>query len=311
MRLAIVFHLTGTILRFLGIAFVAPLLVALYYKETADAVGFVAAGLLAVVAGQALRRRIGKREWVLRRVEALAVVVGTYLLVAAIGAVPYAMAGLAAVDAVFESMSGITATGATILTDFGSFGRGLMFWRSMSQWLGGMGVITLFIAVLPRLAIGGRQLFFTEAPGLTDGGLAPQIRKTAAMLWRLYVGLTLAEFVALMLAGLPAYDAICHAIGDGVDVRVLGQTQNRSWATTVRRSNGSSADSCFWLARTSRCNTARCYAASQEHSSPTTSFESTLASSPLRPSRSRAFSCRRVRPQLQPCGPDYFKPCRF
>ena len=212
MRLAIVFHLTGTILRFLGIAFVAPLLVALYYKETADAVGFVAAGLLAVVAGQALRRRIGKREWVLRRVEALAVVVGTYLLVAAIGAVPYAMAGLAAVDAVFESMSGITATGATILTDFGSFGRGLMFWRSMSQWLGGMGVITLFIAVLPRLAIGGRQLFFTEAPGLTDGGLAPQIRKTAAMLWRLYVGLTLAEFVALMLAGLPAYDAICHAM---------------------------------------------------------------------------------------------------
>ncbi|HAK54849.1 MAG: TrkH family potassium uptake protein [Vicinamibacterales bacterium] len=212
MRLAIVLHLTGTILRVFGAAFLAPLLVALYYGETADAIGFVSAGVLAAAAGQVMRRRVDGREWVLRRVEGMAVVAGTWLLVAVIGSVPYAVAGLGAVDALFESMSGITATGATIFTDFGVFGRGLLFWRSMSQWLGGMGVITLFIAVLPRLAIGGRQLFFTEAPGPTDDGLTPQVRKTAGLLWRLYAGLTLAEFVALRLAGMSAFDAICHAM---------------------------------------------------------------------------------------------------
>ena len=213
MRLAIVFHLTGAILRFLGAAFVAPLLIALYSRESADAITFLATGVVAVVLGEVMRRQIRHREWTLKRVEALAVVVVTYLLVAMIGAVPYTMNGMTIADAMFESMSGITATGATTLTDFDSFGRGLMFWRSMSQWLGGLGIITLFIAVLPRLAIGGRQLFFTETtttPG--SGGLKPHVRETAAMLWRLYVGLTLAEFVALMLAGLSAYDAICHAM---------------------------------------------------------------------------------------------------
>ena len=212
MRLVIVLHLIGTILRVFGVTLLAPLIVALYWGERSDAAGFVAAGLLALVAGQAMRRRIDERDYVLRRVEGLAIVAGTWLLVAAVGAVPYAVAGLSPIDAVFESMSGLTTTGATILTRFEDVGRGLMFWRSMSQWLGGMGVITLFIAVLPRLAIGGRQLFFAEAPGPTDEGLTPQIRKTAAVLWRLYVGLTVAEFLALMLASMPAYDAICHAM---------------------------------------------------------------------------------------------------
>ena len=212
MRLVIVLHLIGTILRVFGATLLAPLIVALYWGERSDAAGFVAAGLLALAAGQAMRSRINEREYVLRRVEGLAIVAGTWLAVAAVGAVPYAVGGLSPIDAVFESMSGLTATGATILTRFEDLGRGLMFWRSMSQWLGGMGVITLFIAVLPRLAIGGRQLFFAEAPGPTDEGLTPQIRKTAAVLWRLYVGLTVAEFLALMLAGMPAYDAICHAM---------------------------------------------------------------------------------------------------
>ena len=212
MRLVIVLHLIGTILRVFGATFAAPLIVALYWGESDDALGFVGAGLIALAAGQAMRRRIDEREYLLRRVEGLAIVAGTWLLVAAVGAVPYAVAGLPIIDSGFESMSGLTATGATILTRFEDLGRGLMFWRSMSQWLGGMGVITLFIAVLPRLAIGGRQLFFTEAPGPTEEGVTPQIRKTAAVAWRLYLGLTLAEFLALTVAGMPAYDAICHAM---------------------------------------------------------------------------------------------------
>ena len=89
--------------------------------------------------------------------------------------------------------------------------RRFYFWRSLSQWLGGLGVIALFVAILPRLAIGGRQLFFTEAPGPTDEKLTPQIRKTAAALWLVYAGLTAAETLALTLSGMPLFDALCHA----------------------------------------------------------------------------------------------------
>ena len=95
-------------------------------------------------------------------------------------------AGLGFVDALFESMSGLTTTGATVFTDFSAFGRGIFFWRALTQWLGGVGVIALFIAVLPRLAIGGRELFFAEAAGPTDDKLTPQLRQTAIALWKIY-----------------------------------------------------------------------------------------------------------------------------
>ena len=148
----------------------------------------------------------------LRRIAALAVVSGTWLLVAHLGAVPYVWVGLSPIDALFESMSGFTTTGATTLVDFGRLSRAMMFWRSLTQWLGGMGVITLFVAVLPRLAIDMRQLFFAEAPGPTDEKLTPHLRQTAAYLWRFYAGLTLAEVVLLAVAGMPLYDAVCHAM---------------------------------------------------------------------------------------------------
>ena len=119
---------------------------------------------------------------------------GEYIPV--LGAIPYVWVGLS----------------PTILVDFDQLGRGMMFWRSMTQWLGGMGVITLFAAVLPRLAFGVRQLFFAETPGPTDEKLTPHIRQTASYLWRLYAGLTAAEVVVLLLAGMPFYDAVCHSM---------------------------------------------------------------------------------------------------
>ena len=212
MRLSIIIKVTGGVLRVFGLTFLWPLAVAAYYGEWTDTGGFALAGLLAAAAGQAMWLATREREPDLRRIEALAVVAVTWLVVALLGSVPYVWAGLSPVDAVFESMSGFTTTGATIFTDFGLFGRGLLFWRSLTQWLGGMGVITLFVAILPRLAMGVGQLFFAEAPGPTDEKLTPQIRKTAAVLWRLYAGLTLAEFLALSLAGMPVYDAVCHAM---------------------------------------------------------------------------------------------------
>ncbi len=210
MRLAIVVHLTGALVRLFSVALLAPLAVALLYGERHDAWGFLLAAGVAFVAGH-LMRRVAEEPHDVRRVEAMAVVAGTWLLVALAGAVPYVWAGVSLVDALFESMSGLTTTGATTFADFGALGRGIFFWRSLTQWLGGLGVIALFVAVLPRLAIGGRQLFFAEAPGPTDEKLTPQIRKTAAALWLLYTGLTATEAVSLRAVGLPWFDAVCHA----------------------------------------------------------------------------------------------------
>jgi trk system potassium uptake protein TrkH len=211
MRLPVVLHLIGLLVRLFSAAFLAPLGVALAYGEQFDAVGFAVAAAATFAAGH-LMRRVAEEPTDLGRVEGMAVVAGTWLLVAVAGAVPYVWTGVPAIDALFESMSGLTTTGATTFQDFSAYGRGVFFWRSLSQWLGGLGVIALFVAVLPRLAIGGRQLFFAEAAGPTDEKLTPQIRRTAAALWIVYASLTAAETGALWLAGMSWFDSVCHAL---------------------------------------------------------------------------------------------------
>jgi trk system potassium uptake protein TrkH len=214
MRFAIVVHLTGSLVRPFSVAFLAPALVSAFYREWHDVVVFLAAFAATGVAGTLMRRAGGSLvEDVerLRRVEGLAVVAVTWMVVAHFSALPYVAAGLGYVDALFESMSGLTTTGATVLVDFGALGRGVFFWRALTHWVGGLGVIALFIAVLPRLRIGGRELFFAEAAGPTDDKLTPQLRQTAVALWRVYTALTLAQTVALVAAGMSLYDAVCHA----------------------------------------------------------------------------------------------------
>jgi trk system potassium uptake protein TrkH len=211
MRAAVVIHSTGAFLRFFSLTFAAPFVVSLIYRQHRDAAWFVAAGVISAVVGQLMMRGRRARTDDLKRVEGLAIVAGSWLLLALAAAIPYVAAGLNPIDALFESMSGLTTTGATVMRDFSQFGRGIFFWRSLTQWFGGMGVIALFVAILPRLGIAGRQLFFAEAPGPTDDKLTPHIRKTAAALWTVYAGLTLAQIVALVVADMPLYDSICHA----------------------------------------------------------------------------------------------------
>ena len=212
MRLPVVIHTTGAFLGYFGLTYLAPLLVSLYYGEHRDAAGFLATGVASGVLGYAMTRGQRTRTEDLRRVEGLAIVAFSWILLAGSAAVPFVVAGLGPIDAMFESMSGLTTTGATVFRDFGDFGRGIFFWRALCHWLGGMGVIALFVAVLPRLGIGGRQLFFAEAPGPTDEKLTPQIRKTAAALWTVYAGLTAAQVIALVAVGMPVFDSICNAM---------------------------------------------------------------------------------------------------
>jgi trk system potassium uptake protein TrkH len=214
-HLAVVVHTMGTLVGLFGPALLVPAAVAALYAEWRDAATFAVTFAVSAIVGLAMRRAGGPGAGDverLRRVEGLAIVSGTWLIIAHIAAVPYIAAGLPFVDALFESMSGLTTTGATVLTDFSTLGRGMFFWRALTQWLGGVGVIALFIAVLPRLAIGGRELFFAEAAGPTDEKLTPQLRKTAIALWQLYGALTIAETAALALAGMSPYDAVVHSL---------------------------------------------------------------------------------------------------
>ncbi|HSL21085.1 MAG TPA: TrkH family potassium uptake protein [Vicinamibacterales bacterium] len=213
--MAIVSHLVGLLVRLFGLTLAPPAAVAASHREWGDAVGFAVAGAITLVLGHAMRRAGGSRAEAaverLRRAEGLAVVSATWLIIANLAAIPYVWAGIPPIDALFESMSGLTTTGATTFRDFTQYGRGIFFWRALTHWLGGMGVIALFVAVLPRLAIGGRQLFFAEAPGPTDEKLTPQIRQTAIALWGLYAALTFVEVLALALAGMPLFDAVCNS----------------------------------------------------------------------------------------------------
>jgi len=211
MRLPVVLHLVGGILRLYAAAFAGPVAVAALYAEWHDLAGFALAGAVTLAAGQAAWRAGPDVPGDFRRAEGMAVVSGAWLVAAGVSALPYLWVGLGPTDALFESMSGITASGGTVLTDFGRYGRALFFWRSLTQWLGGMGVIALVVAVLPRLAIAGRELFFAEAPGPTDEKITPQLRHTAAALWKLYAALSAAMTLALVATGMGPYDSVCHA----------------------------------------------------------------------------------------------------
>jgi trk system potassium uptake protein TrkH len=217
LRFSLVVHVIGLIVRVFALMFLAPLIAALIYGEYVDAAGFAAAAVFTGAVGHLMRRAGGGAAEhameSMRRAEGLAAVSLAWLLIAWFAALPYVWNGLGPIDAMFESMSGLTTTGATVFRDFSMFGHGIMLWRSLTNWLGGMGVIALFVAILPRLAIGGREIFFAEASGHDDEKVAPQIRRTAALLWRLYAGLTVLQIMALLLTGMPLFDSICNTFG--------------------------------------------------------------------------------------------------
>ncbi|MHC4135219.1 MAG: TrkH family potassium uptake protein [Planctomycetota bacterium] len=213
MRPRNVLGVLGLILRPFAVVLLVPAAVDLYYGRPDAAAVFVATAAAAFGLGLLLRRMRAETQDLVR-IEAMAVVASSWLLAALFGSVPYMQQGLAPIDALFESMSGFTTTGSTIFQreDFIRLSRGLIFWRAMTQWLGGMGIIVLFVAVLPALAVAGRRMFFAEAPGPEEEALTPRIRHTAAALWRLYIALTGIEAMLLVSVGdMSLYDAICHS----------------------------------------------------------------------------------------------------
>jgi trk system potassium uptake protein TrkH len=210
--------LVGMLVKYLALAVAVPTAFAIGYGESFWP--FLAAGAIAAAVGYGLERGLGGATSVGFR-EGYLVVSLTWVAVALFGALPYLLSGDPQLDrpldAVFESMSGFTTTGATVLTDVESVDRSLLMWRQFTQWLGGMGIIVLALAILPRLRIGGRQLFESELPGPEVDQLADRIRDTARRLWVLYVALTGVLFALLAAIGLLGdeelgpYEALAHA----------------------------------------------------------------------------------------------------
>ncbi|WP_051305393.1 TrkH family potassium uptake protein [Desulfogranum mediterraneum] len=214
MNLPLIASAVGLILSFFGIILLTPMAVALIEQDYFSLLPFGLAGCSAVACGLLLQYygRAARRFEQLRKKEGLFIVTLTWVLVALFGALPYLFYGLHPLDAYFESVSGVTTTGATILRDFSAYPGSFFFWRSLSQWLGGMGIIVLFVAILPQFAVAGRQIFFAEAPGPTEEKITPRITHTAKALWLVYVALTLVEIACLILAGMAPFDAVCNGL---------------------------------------------------------------------------------------------------
>jgi trk system potassium uptake protein TrkH len=206
-RVRLTLHIIGSFLKYFALAYIAPLVIALYYGEDW---GIFLYSLLATLAIGLLLEFGFRTTKVIERADGFTIVAFTWLLIPLLGTLPYVFLGLGFLDAFFETMSGFTTTGATILQVVEELPKSALLWRSLTQWLGGMGVILLFISILPRLGVGGSQLFDREFPGPLPERLRPRFRTTARLLWTIYVGLTVAQIALLyFLARLELFDSIC------------------------------------------------------------------------------------------------------
>ncbi|PKM80793.1 MAG: potassium transporter [Firmicutes bacterium HGW-Firmicutes-13] len=208
MRLSVVTHMLGNLLILIGLFKILPLIWCLYYLEK-DALTFTACIIITVTAGF-LFRRIGKFQKDITLNESFVFVTFGWILAVIFGSMPFYFSGVVTsyVDAFFEAMSGFTTTGATVIDDVEALGYGILFWRSLTQWLGGMGIITLFVAVFPRLDSGGMFLLNAEIPGPIKERIVPQIARTAKILWLIYVFLSLLQVFLLRISGLSLFDSL-------------------------------------------------------------------------------------------------------
>jgi len=209
MRIKVVLHYLGLLITILGFSMFLPLAWSLYYREP-DSLAFAISMGISIGFGLLLWRLIPVGERRLGRREAIMLVAGGWVLASAFGTLPYVLAGTfpSYLDAYFEAMSGFTTTGATVLASIESQSHGILLWRSLTQWLGGMGIITLFVALFPILGIGAAHLVEAEVPGPQAERLTARIRDTAKVLWLLYFAFSALEFILLWLAGMPPFDAL-------------------------------------------------------------------------------------------------------
>ena len=214
-------NIIGGLLAILGATMIVPIFISLVYGES-DLYGFILSLIICIVIGIPLWYFTRYKRSLTNR-DGFVIVTFSWITTAVVGSLPFYLSGAIPniTDAFFESMSGVTTTGATILGNIStmphlengieSLPHGVLFWRSFIQWIGGMGIIVFYIAILPLLGVGGVQLFKAEAPGPVSDKIKPRVRETAKFLWIVYVGITFVEVIALRIAGMETFYSICHA----------------------------------------------------------------------------------------------------
>jgi len=216
LRWGYLLNIIGALLVCIGLTMLFPLAFSLYYRDA----GLIplASSLVATVLTGALLfllTRSAESMGPISHREGMAITALGWFAAGVFGALPFYFGGVfgSVVDCLFESFSGFTTTGASVLTDIEIVPKGLLFWRSLTHWLGGMGIIVLSLAILPFLGVGGMQLYKAEVPGPVPDKLRPRIKDTALLLWKVYLLFSAIEAVLLMFGGMDLFDALCHTFG--------------------------------------------------------------------------------------------------
>lgn len=185
-----------------------------YYFKSGDELYLIYSIAVTFIVGLILFVSFSKQDQNIRKREGYLIVSASWILMCIFGMLPYLFSGTftSFSDAIFETISGLTTTGATVMKDIEVTPKGILFWRSMTQWIGGLGIIVLTVAIFPLLGIGGIELFVAESPGPTSDKLHPRIRETAKRLWYVYVGLTILVCILYFVGGMTFYDAVNHAL---------------------------------------------------------------------------------------------------
>lgn len=213
MNIRVILNVIGIALIFISFFMIFPVIISLIYKQS-DTITLAISFFITLISGSMLflLTRKHKREEIKHR-DAFIIVTLTWIMMSLFASIPFMLSGTfhSFTDAYFESMAGFTTTGASVLKDVEVVPKGVMFWRCMTQWIGGMGIIVFALAILPMLGTGGMQLFKAEVPEVSVDKLRPRFIDTAKALWFIYFTLTSINAVLLMAFGMDFYDAICHA----------------------------------------------------------------------------------------------------
>jgi trk system potassium uptake protein TrkH len=214
MRWRFIFHVVGILIFYLGVAMLVPIFFGLYYNDHSFPSLFKSMTITMTFGSILYWATRGATTEVMSQRDGMAIVGLGWTTAGIFGALPFFFCdgGCSFTDAFFESVSGFTTTGASIFSDIEALSKGILMWRSFIQWLGGMGIIVLSIAILPFLGVGGMQLYKAEVPSPVPDKLKPRIRDTAMILWKVYLLFTLAETLLLMIGGMSFYDALSHSL---------------------------------------------------------------------------------------------------
>lgn len=214
MRYNLIFNILGLISKYVGIMFIIPMVAAIILGEYEDIIPFFYSFVIASFIGFifSFKKTSQKNIDTIKKSESLTTVFFAWILFTIICAIPYLFYDFSITNAFFEAMSGTTTTGGTVIVDFSLYPKTLFFFRSLTQWFGGMGIVVLFIAVLPKIAVAGRQMFFAEVPAPTEDKATPRIRYTASWLWGIYLTYTVIEVIVLKLLKVDTYNAIITAL---------------------------------------------------------------------------------------------------